>query len=46
MGTYIFLQLFEMACKLPVALNTNMRSVASRLFSLRYFISHSVFRSL
>ena len=28
MGTYIFLQLFGMACKLPVALNTDMLSVA------------------
>ena len=30
----IFLQLFGMACKLPVALNTDMRSVAFRLFNL------------
>ena len=45
-GTYIFLQLFGMACKLPVALNTDLRSVAFRLFNLRYFISHFVFRSL
>ena len=42
----IFLQLFGMACKLPVALNTDMRSVAFRFFSLRYFISLFVFRSL
>ena len=46
MGTYIFLQLFGKACKLYVSLNTDMRSVAFRLFSLRYFISHFVFRSL
>ena len=41
-----FLQLFGMACKLPVALNTDKRSVAFRFFSLRYFISLFVFRSL
>ena len=46
MGTYIFLQLFGMAGKLPVALNTDMRPVAFRLFSHRYFISHFVFHSL
>ena len=46
MGTYIFLQLFGMACKLPVALNTDLRSVTFRLFSLRHFISPFVFRSL
>ena len=43
---HIFLQLFGMACKLPVALNTDKRSVAFRFFSLRYFISLFVFRSL
>ena len=39
MGIHIFLQLFGMACKLPVALklNTDMRSVAFRLFNLHYF---------
>ena len=41
-----FLQLFGMACKLPAALDIDMRSVAFRLFSLRYSISHFVFRSL
>ena len=47
MGTYIFfLQLFGMACKLPVALNTDMLSVAFRLFNLRCFISHFVFHNL
>ena len=35
-----------MACKVPVALNTDMRSVVFRLFNLRYFISHLVFHSL
>ena len=40
-----FLQLFGMACKLPVALNTDMRSVVFRLFNLHYFISHFVFHS-
>ena len=43
---HIFLQLFGMAYKLPVALNTDKRSVAFRFFSLRYFISLFVFRSL
>ena len=43
---YIFLKLFGMACKLPVALNTDVRSVAFRLFNLCYFISHFVFHSL
>ena len=43
---YLFLQLFGMAYKLPVALNTDMRSVAFRLFNLHYFISHFVFHSL
>ena len=34
-----FLQLFGMACKLPVALNTGMRSLAFRLlFLTSYFI--------
>ena len=46
MGTYIFLQLFGMACKLFVALNTDMQSVMFRLFNLRYFISPFVFQSL
>ena len=46
MGTYIFLQLFGMACKLPVALNTDMLSVAFRLFNLRCFISNFVFHNL
>ena len=46
MGTYIFLQLFGMACKLPVALNTGTLSVAFQLFNLRCFISHFVFHSL
>ena len=46
MGTYIFLQLFGMAHKLPVALNTDMRSVAFRLFNLHYLISHFIFDSL
>ena len=45
-GAYMFLQLFGMACKLSVALKTDMRSVAFRLFNLRYFISHLVFRCL
>ena len=35
-----------MACKAPVALNTDMRSVVFRLFNLRYFISQLVFHSL
>ena len=43
---YIFLQLFEMACKIPVAPNTDMGSVAFRLFNLRYFIANFVFHSL
>ena len=43
-GNIHFLQLF--ACKLPVALNIDMRSVAFRLFDLHYFISHVVFHSL
>ena len=38
MGLHMFLQLFGMACKLPVALNTDMRSVAFQLFNLYYFI--------
>ena len=38
-GLCIFLQLFGMACKLPVALNTDMRSLAFRLsFLTSYFI--------
>ena len=43
---HIFLQLFGMACKLPVALNTGTLSVAFRLFNLRCFISHFVFHSI
>ena len=42
---FFFLQLFRMACKLPVALNTDMRSVAFRLFKLHYFISHFLFHT-
>ena len=38
-----FLQLFGMACKLHVALNTDLRSVAFRLFNPRYFVSHPYF---
>ena len=38
MGIYIyFLQLFGMACKLPVTLNTENRSVAFQLFNLSLF---------
>ena len=32
-----------MACKLHVALNTDLRSVAFRLFKTRYFVSHPYF---
>ena len=46
MGIYIILKLFGMACKLAVALYTDMRSIAFRLFNLHYFISHFVFHSL
>ena len=46
MGTLFSLQLFGMARKLPVAPNTEMRSVASRLFSLRCFISNFVVRRI
>ena len=38
--------MFGVAHKLPVAINTDMRSVAFRLFNLHYFISHFVFHSL
>ena len=46
MRIYIFLQLFRMVCKLPVALNTDMRFVVFQLFNHHYFISHFVFHSL
>ena len=46
MGTLFSLQLFGMARKLPVAPNTEMRSVASRLSSLRCFISNFVVRRI
>ena len=35
-----------MVCKLPVALNADMRFVAFQLFNHHYFISHFVFQSL
>ena len=45
-GNIFFLQLFGMTCKLLVALNKDIRSVAYRLFNLHYFLSHFVFHSL
>ena len=42
MRIYIFLQLFGMVCKLPVALNADMRFVAFQLFNHHYFISYFI----
>ena len=39
-------RLKNVACTLAVALNTDLQSVTSRLFSLRHFISPFVFHSL
>ena len=43
MGIYFILQLFGMACKLLVTLNTENRSVVFQLFNLHYLISYFFF---